>query len=134
MNEDQKIEILLREYDALRADIANRNNNTFEVFAAAIGLVIGALVYRAWLLLGIVIILIGPALYFLWRDLRENATRLLQIEDDVNRRAGERLLRWDTQWMMLFFPCLKKGKWRTRKIYEDDTPLRRNQPDRQAET
>jgi hypothetical protein len=98
-----RINILLKEYDSLRADIVLRTNNLFTLMgisgAALIGLLSLRLGYSLWPPL---LTLAGVSLLIWWvitQNIRRAASRLVSIEEHVNRLAGgEALLVWETHW------------------------------------
>ncbi len=99
-NETEKVGILLHEYDSLRREIHTRTANLYQVIAVAAALAV-------WLLgrdANIVSCAVGAAafgailyLYAVIRhDIRKAAARVRELEQNVNRRAGEQLLDWET--------------------------------------
>jgi hypothetical protein len=100
----QKITILLAEYSSLRAEINSRNALVFQIGAVSA-------VSITWLLqqadisskkfwVGVIILLTGTAI-FGWvniRDIWKASGRLRELEHDINSRAGEHLLIWETLW------------------------------------
>jgi hypothetical protein len=96
---------LLTEYSVLRAEINGRIGYIFQIGAVSA-------VALTWLLqqftekygwapwLGLVT-LVGGIGFYSWQNLRELwrvGGRLIQIEHEVNSRAGEHLIEWETLW------------------------------------
>ncbi len=101
-DEVEKVKILLQEYATLRSEILTRTSNMFQLFAIAASMlvwIIGRPVdLRFWLA---IFILILAGIFFYWlisRDIKKAATRLRELEIDINRRAGEELLVWEIKW------------------------------------
>ena len=100
VEQHHKIQVLLQEYGGLRTEIVHRTNNMYQLIAVGavvLGFVLsGTNAYR----IAIDVAIGAPALkYFHWlitRDIRKAARRLREIEKDVNARAGENLLVWET--------------------------------------
>lgn len=103
-NMEQSIEILFKEYDTLRAEIIALIGNMYNVigFGTAISAALLAWAvskgfdYRFWFL----VVVFASLVWLLWMMLHvavSRATeRIREIEGEVNRRAGEELLRWET--------------------------------------
>jgi predicted lysophospholipase L1 biosynthesis ABC-type transport system permease subunit len=103
MEQAEKIGILLAEYGSLRSEIIARMNHGYQLLSVAIaGIAIISVFQQArWMLFAAsfaigVIFFIGS--WLVWRDLRKLARRVQGIELDVNSRAGEHLLVWETLW------------------------------------
>ncbi len=99
----ERIEILPHEYDCLRAEILNRTTQGFQVvaisavvltlfFVDSLGL-IGRLIAVS---ISAPVVAIGS--WFILRDIGKASERLRELEADINRRAGEDLLVWETRW------------------------------------
>jgi hypothetical protein len=120
IEQKDRIQILLTEYTSLRSELNARYSSGF----VAIGWVTIAAV---WLLgqltqpklgcafwIGLVILLVGAlwSLRAIVFDVFNAARRVQEIEREVNDRAGERLLMWETErggltahyWRRFFFP------------------------------
>jgi hypothetical protein len=98
----EKINVLLKEYDALRAEIRSRGDNQFSLLGFA-GLVL------TWLfshpaslkLRWEIAILVPPVLlmnFLLIQAIKRCANRLIIIENQINDLAGEHLLEWEIRW------------------------------------
>jgi len=53
---------------------------------------------RWFISLFVFVLVIGLSSWFIGSDILRAGDRLREIEDDVNRRAGENLLTWETRW------------------------------------
>jgi hypothetical protein len=103
MEDKEKIDILLKEYDTLRAEILQRLSNRF----AFLGL-FGAVGAYGFFVSGNIsisqkIVLFLTALFLLsvWMQLgivvARCAKRVAEIEGYVNQIAGEKLLKWESE-------------------------------------
>jgi hypothetical protein len=117
LTNDAKIQILLKEYDALRAEIISRTSNRFSslgilaavvAFSASqqnvllawiVGGAVGLLLFGVWLRLGY---LIGRC-----------SAQIANVEEQINALAGDDLLTWESravlQWV--WYPA----RWIRRK-------------------
>lgn len=102
LSEKDKIQILSQEYSTLRAEIVSRVNFPFQM-AALVGVLLTFILTRPvdkrfWLaaLIG-VIGLIGVG-FAVVRDIKRLARRVAELEAEINRRAGEELLVWESRW------------------------------------
>jgi hypothetical protein len=105
-----KIQILLHEYDGLRSEIVQRWVGTQQQISIGVLVLMGVITVlvstkaeypRASILYVLLAIAIGIFGYAMWqvrRDTCKAATRVSEIEQDVNQRAGEELLQWETRW------------------------------------
>jgi ABC-type transport system involved in Fe-S cluster assembly fused permease/ATPase subunit len=100
----QDLEIIFKEYDTLRTEIIALTGHMYNVigFGAAISAALLAwstsqgFDFRFWFL----VFVFASVVWLLWMMLHvaisRNAERLRQIEAEVNRRAGDKLLQWET--------------------------------------
>lgn len=103
LSQKDRIEILLHEYDALRDEIVNRTNFGYQIAAAA-ALAITWLMQQElshkgslfWSIVGAVTVLFLVASFVDVRDLKRAAFRVRELEGEINSRAGEHLLVWET--------------------------------------
>jgi hypothetical protein len=105
-----KITILMHEYDTLRDEIIQRNNALQQQNSIAAVVLFGTLTiawsgnvgkYQSYILYGLLALCFLIFIYGIWFAFRETdrvIVRLRQIEADVNQRAGETLLQWETHW------------------------------------
>jgi hypothetical protein len=102
LGDKERLQILLAEYGSLRSEINARMTSVYTVasFAAAVVIWLLQQVDPARIYLGLVAAVVGLSLctWALMRDLVRTALRVKQIEMEVNRRAGERLMVWETEW------------------------------------
>jgi hypothetical protein len=108
-----QIQILLAEYNTLRAEVIGRTTSGFQLIG--IGFAIVALLlsqavlqpgslatsqaagWRFWCVLVLGIVLLGSATWFNLREIGRAANRVLLLEKEINERAGERLLQWESR-------------------------------------
>ncbi|MBZ0138923.1 MAG: hypothetical protein K8H87_04005 [Pseudorhodoplanes sp.] len=104
MDEIEKIKIVLEEYKTLREEIYRRHAAFVQVctvagttFVAIVGVAIvnKTLVGGAFMTLAL-LVLVTFAFLMHDHDTRLLAEQLAQIEKDINKRAGEDLLTWET--------------------------------------
>lgn len=103
LSQKDRIQILLSEYAALRAEIVARTGFGFQIAAVALAGITWFMQQEIedkpwwfWLVMSLVIICFIVAMFVNVRDLTRAAHRLKQIEHEVNSRAGEHLLVWET--------------------------------------
>jgi hypothetical protein len=98
-----KVQILLAEYATLRTEIIQRIGHQMQLLAVG-GVMFLWLVSRGkfdaafWCSLVAFVSVVLIFGYFLRRDITHAAERVAQLEVDVNRRAGEKLLVWENEW------------------------------------
>lgn len=101
----EKIQILLAEYNTLRAEILQRNTvlNQFLIFSIAtmLGLVGGLAVAEKFAVsIGSFVLLtcmIVVVFRIVMSDTRRVANRIRQLEARINGLAGEKLLEWESE-------------------------------------
>ena len=99
---EEKIRILLSEYTGLRSEIIAKTGHGLQVS----GFVVTALSFlvsqtQSWLtipVVALIVLLVIGAGGMILNDVARAARRIRQIEADVNDRAGEKLLVWETGW------------------------------------
>jgi MFS family permease len=96
---DPQIEILFKEYDALRTEIIARTGNIYQLAAIFAALVAGLLTwYRAhlfdwiFIVLAVVMFICSVVLY---AGRSKARSRLQQVEKDINDIAKVDLLKWE---------------------------------------
>lgn len=102
-SEEEKVKILLQEYATLRSELLTRTNNVYQLITISAGLFVWILGRSPssvlfWLAL---VAVLAPFSYFYWLlscDIAKAAKRVRELENDINRRAGETLLVWETSW------------------------------------
>jgi hypothetical protein len=94
------IQILLQEYSTLRSEILGRTNNIYQLIAGVPAVLIFILQQQSHflILLSILIATTGLFTWLISRDISKAARRLRQLEREINRRAGDHLLEWETRW------------------------------------
>jgi predicted lysophospholipase L1 biosynthesis ABC-type transport system permease subunit len=106
ISDKEKIAILLKEYDTLRAEIIARTTGSFQMIAVTA--LLTAALMTSWssrspdalfwiCLLGVVL----TAFAFVavaHRNINRLARRIMKIEDYVNRLAGSEILAWESKW------------------------------------
>lgn len=110
LSQSDKIQILLHEYDTLRDEIIQRWVGTQQQISIAVLVFIGIITVlfsnqikhpRDYVLYGTLGVAVCIFFYAMWqvdRDTRKAAERVREIERDVNARAGEELLQWESRW------------------------------------
>jgi len=116
LGEKERIQILLAEYTSLRSEVNSRISSSYQVVGIGTALI-------AWLLqqqigprfwIGVCVIVAG-ALYcgrVITYDAMNAAKRVRELEAELNNRAGEKLIFWETErgglnanyWRGLFVP------------------------------
>jgi len=101
IGEKEKLTILLQEYSSLRQEIINRMNNGFQLLAVIAVLLTltlqGGSRLKVWVGLSAIgiVFLIGGWMTF--GNINKAASRLRELERDINARAGEKLLIWESE-------------------------------------
>jgi hypothetical protein len=103
LTQQNRIQILLSEYAALRAEIVARTGFGFQIAAVALAgitwLMQQTLTGRSWVFWIVMVGVVGcfvVAMFVNARDGSRVAHRIKEIEFEVNSRAGEHLLVWET--------------------------------------
>lgn len=111
----EKISIIMHEYDTLREEIIQKNLNTTQIVSQSsiatitlIGVISAVFIANLVSNLAFVLLLItiiptfiaisGTAILWLSADTRKLSRRIREIERDINKRTGERLLRWENDY------------------------------------
>jgi ABC-type transport system involved in Fe-S cluster assembly fused permease/ATPase subunit len=100
---EEKIHILMSEYASLRLESVTRGNTIPTIVSigiAALAFVVTSPVSHVWkaVLFVALFVLVGLVTRLIHRDIQKAASRLRMIEADVNARAGEELLLWETRY------------------------------------
>jgi hypothetical protein len=105
LNEKDRIGIMLEEYKALRAEIVARTTMQAQLSAAfgagaitVFGLMFAYHYY--WIgsiMIGLLLVVLYLVSDFLNEDTHNIGKRLLEIENEINRRAGETLFSWESR-------------------------------------
>jgi hypothetical protein len=103
LGEKDRIQILLAEYGALKAEVLGRTGFGFQIAAVALAAVTWFLQqpltgkpWYFWPGMVAVVVSFGVAIFVNGRDLSRAAYRIKELEHEVNSRAGESLLVWET--------------------------------------
>jgi len=98
MQDEEKVRILLVEYAGITSEIVARTGHGFQVSGftvTALALLASAPICgRTILVFGAIVALLVFATFMTFRHIQLAAMRAREIERDVNRRAGERLMTW----------------------------------------
>jgi hypothetical protein len=97
-----KIQILLEEYNTLRAELISNGNKGFQILALGGALFVLILSRpidtRFWIAITAGLIVVSCTTFAVMRDIRKMAKRVAELEHDINQRAGEELLVWERRW------------------------------------
>jgi len=104
LSQFEKIQIILHEYDTLRNELHQRYAAIFQSISVLAVVFIGLVTVLTergfrWSLLALLsgsVVLFLIIILVINYDTWKAATRLREIESDINSRSGERLLRWET--------------------------------------
>ena len=104
LSQKDRIAILMGEYATLRAELIARTSFGFQTAAVLLTAMtwfvsqsnLGGRHYYFWLIVGFIGLGFASAIFVNVRDLKKIARRLKEIEHEVNSRAGEHLLVWET--------------------------------------
>lgn len=102
LNTQGKVQVLLHEYASLRMEIFHRTGHVIQLVtvcgALFLWLASRPIDLRFWISLVAAVVVLGLFRRVIHRDIEKAAERLRQLEEDINRRAGEELLVWETRW------------------------------------
>jgi tetrahydromethanopterin S-methyltransferase subunit G len=106
IKEFQKVQIILHEYNTLRAEVLSRYVAQFQAGGVASIVLLGVFSLFAnqgfsYWYVGIGVLdglLLGAVLFWIDIDIAKAAGRLREIETQVNTVAGETLLRWENKY------------------------------------
>jgi hypothetical protein len=98
-----KVQVLLYEYAGLRMEILHRTGHMYQLLAIGGALFLWLLIprpidWRLWVSLVMSLVIVSLFGWFLHRDINKAAARLRELEQEINERAGEELLVWETRW------------------------------------
>jgi hypothetical protein len=101
--EQEMVQILLHEYDIRCHEILNRTSNGFQLLAVGAALTVWMFSNehpdaRFWIAFALAIIVLSLTSWSIVRDIRKAAQRIRELEKDINARAGDKLLVWETYW------------------------------------
>ncbi|MCK4828344.1 hypothetical protein KA005_72110, partial [bacterium] len=98
MNQKEKIDILFREYEALRAEINTRIQSRFNVLAVTIAL-LAITANKESSLSPLLLLLVAVFVFVVWWRVRvwiiRCGNRVAEIENEINTFAGCDILKWE---------------------------------------
>lgn len=114
-SQKDKVTILLAEYNMLRAEILTRTTHGFQLMTVYAVLFVWIMQakdsVRFWLSLAMAVGTLFIASWISFSNINRCVKRVLELEKDINTRAGgENLLVWETQQTRTFVGFLKKPK------------------------
>jgi hypothetical protein len=122
LTEKDRIQILLAEYGALKAEVLGRTSFGFQIaavaFAAVTWFLQQPLTGKPWYFWPGMVAVIASfciAVFVNQRDLSRAAYRIKELEHEVNSRAGESLLVWETLGSVVTRMGLAESLFRTIK-------------------
>jgi len=106
MDDSQKVAILIEEYKTLRAEVLAARSYVAQAIGITAAVMMGVLGlsfssfsrphWVTWTVAGVALAYLGGTLAWNEINTRHFAKRLRALEADINTRAGERLLVWET--------------------------------------
>jgi hypothetical protein len=103
LSQKDKIQIMMSEYTALRSEIVSRTGYGFQIAAVAFAVIswfiqqpLRGQPWYFWLVTIFIAASFGITIFVNTRDLTRAANGVKQLEHEVNCRAGEHLLVWET--------------------------------------
>lgn len=101
-DESEKVRILLAEYQSTQSRLVARTGHALQFAGFCITAVSVWTTQpsspRAFLTLALILVVAAIGSLFIMRDIGRASRRVREIEADVNRRAGEELLVWQSKW------------------------------------
>lgn len=102
LGEKEKVQILLQEYSTLRSELVANGTKTFQMAAlvgALLTLTLGRPVdNRFWIAALVGVVGLFALGFTVVRDIKRLNRRVTELEAEINRRAGEELLVWESRW------------------------------------
>jgi hypothetical protein len=101
ITDKDKVTILLAEYNTLRAEMIQRYASTYQLFT--LGTATAALVNLVtpvewkWVVAAAALIILGSAFYIIRAGIRHLSAHVRTLEREINRKAKENLLTWESQ-------------------------------------
>lgn len=100
---EEKIKILLCEYATLRQEIIARTGHGFQLMSVGFVVLTWVIITQTrgslfWPGAAIALTFFLVATWFTLRDIKKASIRIQELEKDINRRAGEELLVWESNW------------------------------------
>jgi len=108
MNDDQKVSILLAEYNTLRAEVLAARSYVSQATGVTAAVIMGTVAFAAsssfsgpswvpWLIAALAILYLTGTVVWNEVNTQRFTARLRALELKINTRAGERLLVWETE-------------------------------------
>jgi hypothetical protein len=101
-SQEERVKILLQEYVSLRSETLTRTTNLYQLLAFSAVLFVWIMGQSSndhfWVAFFSVLLVFLFFFRLISRDIDKAATRLRELEQDINHRAGETLLVWETRW------------------------------------
>jgi hypothetical protein len=99
-DDQEKVRILLHEYDTLRQEIIQRTTHGFQIYGVGavffVWLVSRPFDQRSWIMLCVSALAVLFASRISLREIRNASERLQELEQTINRLAGQDLLIWES--------------------------------------
>ena len=109
-----KVTILLAEYNMLRLEILTRTTHGFQLMAVYAVMFVWIMQakqgVRFWISLAVAVATLLIACWISFSNINRCVKRVLELEKDINNRAGENLLVWETQQERKYVGFLRKPK------------------------
>jgi hypothetical protein len=93
----EKLQVLLAEYNSLRAEAINRGGTAYQLLGIGIAGVAALASIGIWLILPIFAILMGFVSWCVMSDVQNVNDRVCELEGKINANFGETLLVWQTR-------------------------------------
>jgi hypothetical protein len=97
----QKIQVLFKEYEALRSSILGRTNNGYQLWGIGAALLTFLMSrpadFRFWLLISLFVVIFSLFSFITVLEIEKAAKRLREVEANINGLAGDELLQWETR-------------------------------------
>jgi hypothetical protein len=101
VGDKERLQVLLAEYNTLRAELLTRTSNGFQVAAITAGFVAVLLQWpwgvRLWIGLGISIVFCACCFWIIVSATAKLEARLRALERVINERVGQELLVWEKE-------------------------------------
>lgn len=101
VGQKEKIQILLAEYNSLRAEALSRGGTAYQILAIAAGALSWLLSQtpdiKFALICAVLSFALGFAAFVCILDVRNACSRTRELEAEINKRAGQKLLLWESE-------------------------------------
>ena len=97
LTRNDRVQVLLAEYSAYRAEILMRTNNGFQLVTVSAAAAAWLLQQQwnelgFWIGVALLVVVLVVSGNTIWRDVAKSSKRVVEIEHEINSRAGEYLL------------------------------------------